>query len=115
MRQLTDTEVLMGAETLTKRHRSEWCRLVYEASAGRSMPQVANLLGHDRQWVREHLDWYAMESAGGCGAAPSDGVKRNDVRAVVKQFAPDEPDEDYIAEYESEGHTPEVARILAAA
>ena len=103
------------AETLQKRHRSEWCRLVYEASVGRSMQQVAGLLGHDVRWVRDHLDWYAMESAGGGGASPSDGVKRDDVRAVVKQFAPKEPDEDYVAEYAAAGHAPEVARILSTA
>jgi len=33
----------------------------------------------------------------------------------VKEFAPAEPDEDYVAEYEANGHTPEVAKCLATA
>ena len=53
----------------------------------------ADLLGRGRPWVSEHLNWYAMEPAGGGPATPSDGVKRGDVREVIKQFTPDEPDE----------------------
>lgn len=115
MRQLSDSEVKSRAETLKKRHRSEWARLVYEACVKRSMQEVADLLGYTRQWVADHLKWYAIElaSGGGNGVTPSSDTKRDDVNQVVKQFAPDEPSEEYIAEYEFEGHTPEVAKCLA--
>ena len=36
------------------------------------------------------------------------------IRQVVEEYAPSKPDEDYIAEYEANGHTPEVAKCLAA-
>jgi hypothetical protein len=121
MRKLPDAEVLTRADSLKKRHRSEWCRLVYEASSGRSMQEVADLLEYSRRWVREHLDRYAIESASGGGGdthplvrdTAGHGDVSKQVREVVKQFAPAEPDEDYVAEYEAEGHTPEVAKCLA--
>ena len=34
-------------------------------------------------------------------------MRRDDVHEVVKQFGPAEPDEEYVAEYEAEGHIPE--------
>ncbi len=55
MRQIPDKEVLTRAALLQKRHRSEWCQLVYEASVGRTMQQVAGLLGYQRFWVADHL------------------------------------------------------------
>jgi predicted ArsR family transcriptional regulator len=69
MRHMTDSEVTAQAETLKKRQRSEWCELVFKASVGRSMQQMADLLGFDRQWVREHLKRYAVESAAGGGGS----------------------------------------------
>ena len=119
MRQLSDNEVTARAEMLQKRHRSEWCRLVYEASVKRSMQQVADLMGYSRQWVTDHLKRYAVESSAGGAGAPTPlvttagGDTGKEVRQVVKQFAPPEPDEDYVAEYEAAGHTPEVAKCLA--
>ncbi|MBP87246.1 MAG: hypothetical protein CMJ64_11080 [Planctomycetaceae bacterium] len=61
MRHLTDAEIVTRADMLTKRHRSEWCRLFYEASVGRSMQQVADLMSYTRQWVRDHLKRYAID------------------------------------------------------
>lgn len=122
MRKLSDAEIKTRAESLKKRHRSEWCRLVYEASVGRSMQQVAELMGYTRQWVREHLKRYAIETASGGGETSSPLVRSTDgrnidqqVKTVVTKFAPPEPDENYVAEYEAEGHTPEVAKCLATA
>jgi hypothetical protein len=37
------------------------------------------------------------------------------VRHIVSEYAPEKPDEDYVAEYEAEGYTPEVAKCLASA
>jgi hypothetical protein len=34
---------------------------------------------------------------------------------VIRSHAPEAPDDDYVAEYEAEGHTPEVAKRLARA
>ncbi len=122
MKKMTDKEVKVYWEGLQKRHRSEVCRAVYLISAYRTMQEVADLLGYSRQWVREHLKRYALEHASGGGKAPvplqdtGDG-RRTDhqVSQVVTQFAPEEPDEDYVAEYEAKGHTPEVAKCLATA
>ena len=122
MRKLTDSEVLSRAESLKKRHRSEWCRLVYEATVNRSMQQLADLLGYSRKWVADHLKRYAIESASGGGSdrnplvsAGAQGDTKAQVDHVVKEYAPPEPDEEYIAEYEAEGHTSEVAKCLATA
>lgn len=115
MRQLTDNEVKTRAESLKKRHRSEWCQLVYEASVGRTMQQVADLMGYTRYWVADHLQWFATSDAAGGGAATPSSMKRDDVRQVVKQFKPTEPSEEYVAEYSAEGHSPEVAKCLAIA
>ncbi len=119
---MTDSEVLTFAETLKKRQRSEWCGLVFKASVGRSMQQLAVLLGYSRQWVADHLKRYAIESASGGGkqACPLEATTGGrhigkQIQEVVKEFSPPQPDEEYIAEYESEGHTPEVAKCLATA
>jgi len=120
MRQMTDSEVTMRAETLKKRQRSEWCRLVFDASVGRSMQQLADLLEYSRQWVQDHLKRYAIETACGGGNSsypliqPDDGRNmKEQVQEVVKEFAPEKPDEEYVSEYEAEGHTPEIAKCLA--
>lgn len=120
MRKLADDEVKTRAATLKKRHRSEWCRLVYEASVERSMQEVAELMDYSRKWVADHLKRYALEDASGGGSGQSPLVQggegqdtQEQVAHVVKEYAPKEPDEDYIAEYEAAGHTPEVARCLA--
>ena len=120
MRHMKDNEVLLRADSLKKRYRSEWCRLVFEASVKRSMQQVADLFGNTTNWVREHLRRYAIENAsgGGCAHTPLVGADdqrrmQKQIEQVVKDYAPKEPSEDYVAEYESEGHTPEVAKCLA--
>ncbi|MCH8853737.1 MAG: hypothetical protein IID41_13955 [Planctomycetes bacterium] len=40
---------------------------------------------------------------------------KEQVNRVVTKFAPAEPEEEYLLEYETEGHTPEVAKCLALA
>ncbi|KKM85379.1 hypothetical protein LCGC14_1289670 [marine sediment metagenome] len=120
MRTMSDDEVLGRAAQLKKRHRSEWCRLVYEASVGRSMQKIADLLGFSRQSIQTHLDQYALESAAGGGndhcPLERGGANRDNraqVAEVIRSHAPAEPDENYVAEYVTEGHTPEVAKRLA--
>ena len=122
MRQIPDKEVLTRAAMLQKRHRSEWCQLVYEACVGRSMQRLADLLGYSTKWVQEHLKRYALESAcGGAGLSRplvSSGDHRflkEQVNRMVTKFAPPEPEEEYVVEYETKGHTPEVAKCLALA
>lgn len=121
MRKLSDAEIKTRAESLKKRHRSEWCRLVYEASVGRSMREVATLIDRPVEWVREHLLRHQVEDSAGGDVRPADTkpgrliATRNEVREVMKKFAPKTPNEDYVAEYEAEGHTPEVAKCLATA
>ncbi len=63
MRQIPDQEVLTLVELKQKRQRLEMCQFVCEASAGRSIVEVAKLLGHSPEWVRDHLRDYAIESA----------------------------------------------------
>lgn len=117
MKKIPDKEVLTRAAILKKRHRSEWCQLVYEASAKRTMMELAELLGYSRHWVADHLKRYAVESAAGGGysgyplIAPTGGRKvKEQVQAVVSDYSPNKPDDDYVAEYQQQGHTPEVAR-----
>ena len=115
---LSDKQVLDRLECMKKRHRSEWCQLVFEASAGRSIHQVAQLLGHSPRWVQEHLDGYAVDSAirgGGPAGLFNEGPKREEVRAIIKKYGPEEPDAEYVAEYEAQRYTPEVAKRLARA
>ena len=65
MRQMIDVEVKTRADMLTKRHRSELCRMVYDSSKGRTIREVAKLLGRKPEWVEEQLKRYAVESASG--------------------------------------------------
>ena len=89
---------------------------MYEASVGRSMREVATLLGRPVEWVREHLLRNQVEDATGGDVRRADTsshkllATRDEVREVMKRFAPAKPNEDYVAEYEAEGHTPEVAQ-----
>ena len=60
MRQLEDSEVQARADMLKKRHRSEWSRLVYEASVGRSTQQVANLLAYTKDGTADEDACYVL-------------------------------------------------------
>jgi hypothetical protein len=120
MKKLSDEEFLGRMGLLEKRHRSDWCRLVYEGIVGRSMQELATLSGYSRKWVSEHLDRYALESASGGGGdsrplqrGGSDTDIKSQVAKVVSKYAPKEPCQEYVEEYEAEGHTPEVAKRLA--
>jgi hypothetical protein len=112
MKKLSDKEILQRAELLKKRHNSEWAELVYEACVGRSITQLAELIDYSRQWVQERLDEYAMQQAGCRPATPLTGG-RAERREIINRYAPKSPDEEYVAEYESSGYTPEVASRLA--
>lgn len=117
MRQMTDKEVVSHWASLQKRHRGEVARAVTDYCVSRTAGEVASLLERKVSWVTEHLQLHACQVAAGVRAADShvEGFTRDNLREVAKQFAPAEPDEDYVAEYEAEGHTPEVARCLATA
>jgi hypothetical protein len=73
------------------------------------MQGVADLMGRSSEWVRDRLRDYAVEYAGGVPGTPLDANE------VVEQFAPTEPHEDYAAEFEAAGFTPEVTKCLAMA
>jgi hypothetical protein len=49
------------------------------------------------------------------GGTDSHGSIKESVSEVVQMYKPSDPDEDYVAEYEAAGHTPEVAKRLAVA
>jgi len=69
------------------------------------MNDVADLLGRTPSWVREHLDSYAIETSQteGCAGRTPLVATRDEVRGVVRDYAPEEPDEDYVAEHEAVG------------
>ena len=67
----------------------------------------------------------AIPSSGvmsGGGGRPGDPIvpaegdhphMKEQLNRVVTKYAPQEPEEEYVLEYETEGHTPEVAKCLA--
>jgi hypothetical protein len=123
MRKLSDKEVIIRAETLKMRHRSQWSELVFEACTGRSMKQLAALLDRSPDWVRESLRRYAIEVAAGGGMGPRPLQPPNEpnqdidkqIKMLIRDYAPSKTNRDYQEEYEQEGYTPEVAGCLAVA
>jgi hypothetical protein len=65
MRQITDGELQLRVKWVTKRHRLETCKFVFKASIGRSVQQVADLLGESCEWVEDHLRHDAIEDVRG--------------------------------------------------
>ncbi len=84
----------------------------------RSMGELSRLLGYSADWVRDHLRRFALESAAGgegnsgCPLVAAEDHRRvkTQINQIVRKFAPAKPDEEYVLEYETEGHTPEVAK-----
>jgi hypothetical protein len=65
MRHISDGELQLHVKWVTKRHRLETCKFVSKASIGRSVQQVADLLGESCEWVEDYLRHYAIEDARG--------------------------------------------------
>ncbi|MEM9354448.1 MAG: hypothetical protein AAGA92_15690 [Planctomycetota bacterium] len=119
-----DDEALRYWGDLQKRHRVEIARAVERIARGRSMQQVADLLGYTRQWVGEQLDIAGITTAAGAGGSDhyplegSSGDRQKDVRALIKMYRPDDNAEgfvEYMDRYKSDRHTPKVAERLARA
>jgi len=84
------------------------------------MAEVAKLLDFSPQWVANHLKRYAVEAACGGVSALTPLAQAEDGRHVykqidqlVKRYAPSKLNQDYIAQSEADGHSPETAKLLA--
>jgi hypothetical protein len=113
MKKLSDKEILQRAELLKKRHNSEWAQLIYDACVGRTMGEVARLVGYSGDWVRDRLDEYAINEVVGVATGDPAIGGQEKREQLIKHYAPKQVDSEYVADYEAAGHTPEVAKRLA--
>ena len=105
--------------------RSVICKAVTRIAVGRTMGEVAILLGKTQPWVMSQLQRSAIESGVNAGAKDPLPLEASGARGlhldrqltkVSKDYAPNASDEEYIdevREYQQQGHTPEVAKCLA--
>lgn len=114
---MTDQEVVARLVSMQVRHHAEIAESVARFCIGRSVQQVAQLIGKSESWVIRQLDRSAVEEA-------MDWVHRyesrkaktttvDEILAVVESCIPEESDWECIWDYEERGHVPEVAKRLA--
>ena len=113
----TDQEVMATWVSMEVRQRGEIAESVASFCVGRSVQQVATLLGKPESYVTEQLDRSAVEEAmNWVRKQESNSVKTTTVDDILKgieSFVRMEPDWECLWDYERRGHATEVARRLA--
>ena len=122
---MSDAEVQSHWSGLEKRHAEEKAEAVMLYLQERSMGDLAKLLKFSTRWVKNTIDLAgAVAAMGGVTAATplsapgGGGSVRDQLKAVIKKYAPDTESkefESYVEHYSRQGHTPEVANRLARA
>lgn len=117
MKKMTDSKLRDKSELLKKKMISETCELIFRASVGRNAQQVADLLNRTVGWIEERLDQYAiLDAEGGYkNGRPPSSFSLHSTKQILTEFAPKNADPEYVAEYESYGFVPKVAKRLAIA
>lgn len=141
MRTMTRDQIEKDWSGLQKRHRMEVAQAVVKYCIGRTIGELADILGQSKTWVQHRIDMVGVSSGAG-GPSPDNLVGKSrgvqeDCHRVAREFAPNaevvlkgpndqkyvesikgedaEQFQPYVNYYLEEGHSPATATRLAKA